>query len=163
MVTFLVAITKCQLENDLKEERVILAHSLWGKSPSWWSRQGGLFTNLGAEVSQCRCLVSFSIGWWLPIQGGSSLLSSTFWKRSGMCFPGDSISRKIDNDNHHKSTPCQFDTEHITLYEHSTPHGHINTKCIELISKSPKVLTSKSSNLLSLPRLNDNLFRYGSL
>lgn len=55
--------------------------------------------------------------------------------------------------NHHKSTPCQFGTENITLHEHSTPHGHINTKHIELISKSPKVLTSKSPNLLSLLRL----------
>lgn len=32
LVAFLVAITSCQIENSLKEERVILAHSLQGES-----------------------------------------------------------------------------------------------------------------------------------
>lgn len=40
--------------------------------------------------------------------------------------------------NHHKSTPCQFGTEHITLCEHSAPHGHINTNTLNQSLKVPK-------------------------
>lgn len=120
-----------------------------------------LVHKFGSSGEPVLVLGVFLLGWWLPIQGGSSLLSSTFWKCSGMCFPGDSISREIDNDNH-KSTPCQFDTEHITLYEHSTPHGHLNTKCIESISESPSINIQKSKLTVS-SKTYDNLFPCGSL
>lgn len=95
LVTFLVAITKCQIENNLKEERVIFVQFM-RKESIMVEQARRLVHKFGSRGEPVLVLGSFSIGWWLPIQGGPSLLSSTFWKRSGMYFPGDSISREID-------------------------------------------------------------------